>query len=70
MSAETDLEPPAPLKAHLADRLRRLNEEIRNYPQPIARCDAQLAALVDERSKVRAELERLAAMGAQVGSPS
>ena len=46
-------------KARLAERLRQLNEEIRNYPQPIARCDAQLGGLVEERSKVQAELARL-----------
>ena len=46
-------------KARLAERLRQLNEEIRNYPQPIARCDAQLGGLVEERSKVQAALARL-----------
>ena len=43
----------------LMRRLRELNEEIRAYPQPIARCDAQLGGLVEERAKVRAEIERL-----------
>jgi len=33
-------------------RLRQLNAEIRSYPQPIARCDAQLAGLIEQRSEV------------------
>lgn len=36
----------------LEARLRQLNDEIRNYPQPIARCDAQLAGLIEQRSEV------------------
>ncbi len=44
-------------RARLAERLARLNEEIRAYPQPIARCDAQLGGLVDERARLRAELD-------------
>ena len=36
----------------LEARLRQLNEEIRKYPQPIARCDVQLAALIEQRSEV------------------
>jgi hypothetical protein len=39
-------------RRELEARLARLNEEIRSYPQPIARCDVQLAALIDERSEV------------------
>jgi chorismate mutase len=34
----------------LQNRLAELSLEIRNYPTPIARCDEQLAALLDERS--------------------
>jgi chorismate mutase len=34
----------------LQKRLAELSLEIRNYPTPIARCDEQLAALLDERS--------------------
>lgn len=46
-------------RERLVRRLRELNEEIRAYPQPIARCDAQLGGLVEERAKVHAEIERL-----------
>ena len=31
-------------------RIAELSEEIRNYPTPIARCDEQLIALIEERS--------------------
>jgi chromosome segregation ATPase len=46
-------------RARLTQRLRELNEEIRAYPQPIARCDAQLGGLVEERARLHEELERL-----------
>ena len=46
-------------RARLTQRLRELNEEIRAYPQPIARCDAQLGGLVEERARIQAEIERL-----------
>ena len=47
-------------RAQLQQRLRELNEEIRAYPQPIARCDAQLGGLVEERVRIHEELDRLA----------
>lgn len=47
-------------RRQLDERLRALNDEIREYPQPIARCDAQLAGLLEERLRVRARLEALA----------
>ena len=46
-------------RARLTRRLRELNEEIRSYPQPIARCDAQLGGLVEERARLQQELEQL-----------
>lgn len=46
-------------KERLVRRLAEINAEIRGYPQPIARCDAQLGGLVEERSRIRAELEAL-----------
>ena len=36
----------------LARRIDQLSEEIRNYPTPIARCDEQLTALIEERSRL------------------
>jgi chromosome segregation ATPase len=45
----------------LAARLREINDEIAHYPQPIARCDAQLGGLLEERTRLHAELEELQA---------
>jgi chorismate mutase len=45
------------MSAYLEQKLTRLNEEIRNYPGPIARCDEQLPALLEERAKLIAELQ-------------
>ncbi len=42
----------------LRARLAEINAEIRAYPQPIARCDAQLGGLVDERSRLPEALDR------------
>ena len=36
----------------LQRRLAELNDEIRHYPTPIARCDEQLSGLIEERSRV------------------
>ncbi len=44
------------MSAYLEKRLAELNEEIRTYPGPIARCDQHLPALLEERSKVMTEL--------------
>lgn len=48
-------------KLALAGRLREINDEIAHYPQPIARCDAQLGGLLEERLRLHAELEELQA---------
>lgn len=53
------MQAPSPTRAELAQRLARLNEEIKSYPQPIARCDAQLAGLLEEREGLRRALESL-----------
>ena len=42
-----------------ADRIEELSVEIRNYPTPIARCDEQLTALIEERSRLLNELQKL-----------
>ena len=47
------------LRAHLEARARELADEVRSYPGPIARCDEQLPALIDERARAW-ELARLA----------
>jgi len=35
---------------NIKHRIAELSEEIRSYPTPIARCDEQLTALIEERS--------------------
>ena len=42
----------------IAGRIQELSEEIRNYPTPIARCDEQLTALIEERSRLLNELQQ------------
>jgi hypothetical protein len=37
---------------NLERRIQGLSMEIRNYPTPIARCDEQLAALLEERARL------------------
>ena len=59
MNPNAATESLAEARARLTRRLRELNDEIRAYPQPIARCDAQLGGLVEERARLHAELERL-----------
>ena len=45
------------MSAYLHKKLAELNEEIRTYPGPIARCDLHLPALLEERTKIIAQLE-------------
>ena len=40
------------LKRELEGRSAALNQEISRYPGPIARCDAQLAGLLEERARL------------------
>jgi hypothetical protein len=40
------------VRAYLVRRRDALNEEVRRYPTPIARCDVQLPALLDARAEV------------------
>ncbi len=46
-------------RADLERRVGELSAEIRAYPTPIARCDQHLAALLEERAALTAELRRL-----------
>ncbi len=48
----------AGMNASLEKRIQDLSAEIRNYPTPIARCDEQLAALLEERARLIALAER------------
>ena len=46
-------------RAALEARRRQLDAEIRAYPTPIPRCDAQFNALMEERGRIVRELESL-----------
>jgi hypothetical protein len=46
------------MSTYLQKKLAELNQEIRHYPGPIARCDQQLAALLEERARLLAETEK------------
>ena len=45
------------MRDELLERIEQLSFEIRHYPTPIARCDEQLTALLDERSRLLVLLE-------------
>jgi hypothetical protein len=40
------------LQRELKTRIAELNKEISSYPTPIARCDAQLGGLLEERARL------------------
>ena len=42
----------------IEQRLAELFREIRDYPTPIARCDEQLTALLEERARLLQRLEQ------------
>jgi len=42
----------------LEQRIAAISDEIRRYPTPIARCDEQLTALLDERSRLLKLLDK------------
>lgn len=46
------------MREDLERRLAEISAEIRNYPTPIARCDEQLTALIEERSGLLSLLEK------------
>ena len=45
--------------ADVQRRIDALSREIRSYPTPIARCDEQLAGLLEERARLIAALAAL-----------
>ena len=49
----------ADIQTHLEIEKRAATQEIRNYPQPIAGCDAQIPALWERRDSVVEDLTRL-----------
>lgn len=51
------------LRRYLERRVELLNEEVRHYPTPIARCDDQLTGLLEQRASAAAQLQRLSSLG-------
>ncbi len=47
------------LREYLERQVELLNEEVRHYPTPIARCDDQLTGLLEQRASAAAQLQRL-----------
>ena len=47
------------MKDQIASRIDELSREIRAYPTPIARCDEQLAHLLEERASLISRLRIL-----------
>jgi len=50
------------IRAVLEAEQRRLAEEIRHYPPPIPRCDAQFNALIEQRANVAQALYDLSGL--------
>jgi len=50
------------IELHLEDLRRSLAEEIRNYPTPIPRCDAQFNHLYEQQARLARELDRVGAL--------
>jgi len=49
------------IRLHLEDLRRALAAEIRNYPTPIPRCDAQFNHLYEQQARLARDLDRIAA---------
>ena len=54
------------LRDYLEGARRSVDAEIRTYPTPIPRCDAQFNSLYDERARLSAELARIEAALAEL----
>jgi hypothetical protein len=50
--------------SELESRLAEVSAEIRNYPTPIARCDVQLTALLEQRSALKQQIDLVRRPGA------
>jgi hypothetical protein len=50
------------IKLHLEDRRRALAAEIRNYPTPIPRCDAQFNHLYEQQARLARDLDQIGAL--------
>ena len=52
-AADDSIRDVARIRDDLARRWRDIDDEIRHYPTPIARCDVQLTALIEARDELR-----------------
>src|SRR2546423_11850963 len=59
VAATAALEAWHALRSHLDAKNREINDEVAHYPTPIARCDVQLSKLLEQRSRIYRELERM-----------
>ncbi|HMG59122.1 MAG TPA: hypothetical protein VK583_05300 [Burkholderiales bacterium] len=50
------------IRHHLEDRRRALAAEIRNYPTPIPRCDAQFNHLYEQQARLARDLDQTGAL--------
>lgn len=53
------------VKDFLKRRGKLLNQEVRNYPTPIARCDDQLTDLLERRARAVNDVRRMDALAGQ-----
>jgi hypothetical protein len=51
------------MSRYVEQRIAELSDEIRRYPTPIARCDEQLTALIEERSLLLSQLTNITENG-------
>jgi hypothetical protein len=47
------------ISSHLENERERIYEELKNYPRPIPACDAQFNCLLEERTRIADELNRM-----------
>jgi chorismate mutase len=53
------------MRRDLELRLEQLSAQIRHYPTPIARCDEQLADLIEQRARVLEQLRQMHEVASQ-----
>ena len=58
------------IEIYLEKRRIDINEEIRSYPTPIPACDAQFNYLLEQRTKLSQELDRLHGIGSILSEES
>jgi len=49
---------PDQIRLQLEHKFEELCAQVREYPTPIARCDEQLSALIEERARILEELSK------------